>query len=259
MNAKGTVRKIVDEYHIATRNSGAFRDNLRAHQVHYEPHIQELVRTAPLHLDGEHRVTLPPSLPLDLSLGEAIARRSSGRLFSAEPLSVDVFATILRSGNALFRRENGNYRRTAASSGNLGSVEVFPIVLNVAGIDAGIYHFDTVRHDLSLVRRGQFSDFLRSCGLYQIEFAEAAAALVLVGAIGRLAAKYGPRAHRLATLDAGHVSENIYLAGTALKLAVCATAGFVDEEFDRALGIDGMDMATLLVLLIGTDASESKQ
>ena len=125
------------------------------------------------------------------------------------------------------------------------------MVLDVEGLDPGMYHYDSVRHDLALLRPGDFRDWLREVVLFQLEFPEAAAALVLTGAIGRLRAKYGLRGYRFALLDAGHVSENIYLVATALGLQVSATAGFIDDEMDAALGLDGLDTATTLVLLVG--------
>jgi hypothetical protein len=39
-----------------------------------------------------------------------------------------------------------------------------------------------------------------------------------------------------------------------LGLEVCATAGFIDEEFDRALEVDGLDVATMLIILLGMPA-----
>src|SRR5262249_7012191 len=136
-------------------------------------------------------------------------------------------------------------------SGNLGSVEIYPVIMNVAEVEPGIYHFDSVTHDLARLRGGQFATWLRERVFLQVEFSEAAAALILTAAIGRLTAKYGIRAYRLALLDVGHVSENIYLVSTGIGLEVCATAGFIDDELDSALGLDGLDDAALLVVLVG--------
>lgn len=68
-------------------------------------------------------------------------------------------ATVVIVGTGLF----------GIAAGDLGSVETFPIVLNVAGIPPGIYHFDTV-----------------------------------------------------------------------LDIQECASAGFIDDVVDRALGLDGL-------------------
>jgi SagB-type dehydrogenase family enzyme len=82
-------------------------------------------------------------------------------------------------------------------------------------------------------------------------YAAAAAALVLTSAVGRLQSKYGPRGYRLGLLDVGHVAQNCYLAATALGLRACATAGFIDAELDGALGVDGVEVSTMLVILLG--------
>jgi len=85
-------------------------------------------------------------------------------------------------------------------------------------IDPGIYHFDSVEYDLVRLAKGQFQTWLREKVFYQIEFAAASVALILTAAIGRLTAKYGLRAYRLALIDIGHVSQNLYLVATALSL-----------------------------------------
>jgi SagB-type dehydrogenase family enzyme len=247
---------LAEEYHVACRNQAAFKHIAKAYQIHFEPHIQQLVSEAPLHLSGCTRVSLPSQrAPLNVSLEDAITRRVSGRRFSAAPLLPEQLATLLYLGNGIRRvdEQHGlrSYQRNVPNSGNLGSVEMYPIVLNVQGIEPGIYHFDSVHHDLACLQAGQFSTWLNECVFYQIEFSEAAVALVLTAAIGRLAAKYGLGAYRLAHLDVGHVSENLYLASTGLGLEVCATAGFINDELDAALQLDGLDNAALLVVLIG--------
>lgn len=248
---------LADAYHSATRNPGATKGLFKAHEVHYSPFVQQLAAEAPLHLDDHPRVSLPAArAAVPMPVDEAITRRVSGRRFGRDPLPADQLATLLYLGNGVREvvRVGGEvlfYQRNVTNSGNLGSVEIFPIVMNVAGVAPGIYHFDSVHHDLACVRRGEFRTWLMERVLFQREFPAAAVALVLTSAIGRLQAKYGPRGYRFGLFDVGHVSENVYLAGTGLGLQVCATAGFIDEEVDRTLGFDGLDRATMLVLLVG--------
>jgi SagB-type dehydrogenase family enzyme len=250
---------LAEEYHVASRNQGAFKHIYKAHQVHYQPQIQQLMADAPLHQVGRVRVSLPSErVPLVMPVDEAIRTRVSGRQFDSAPLGARQLSTLLYLANAVRRVVQAGphpwYQRNVASSGNLGSVEIYPIVLNVTDVEPGIYHFDTVRHDLAQLRTGQFRNWLHERVFFQCEFSYASVALALTGAIGRLTAKYSVRGYRLALLDAGHVSENLYLAGTALGLQVCATAGFIDDEVDAALGLDGLDAASLLVVLVGTTA-----
>jgi SagB-type dehydrogenase family enzyme len=228
----------------------------KAHQVHYEPFVRQLVAEAPLHLFEYPRISLPQErAKITMSVEEAITSRTSGRNFSSDPLPLDQLAALLYLGNAVRTAQGAGmevfYQRNVPNSGNLGSVEIFPIIMNVAGVEPGIYHFDSVRHDLAQLRKGDFRVWLREQILFQLEFSEAAAALILTSAVGRLQSKYGLRGYRFALLDTGHVSDNIYLAGTGLGLQVCATAGFIDDELDAALGLDGLNISSMLVILVG--------
>jgi SagB-type dehydrogenase family enzyme len=252
---------IADNYHVASRNSAAQKHVLVGHRLNYDDYVQELVRDAPLRLDGA-RVSLPEDRPgAAMSVEQAVRSRISGRAFAPEPLTVAALTKLLVLGSAVRRmapqqEEAGfGYRRNTPNSGNLGSVEVFPIVLSVDRVDPGIYHFDSLSHDLVMIRRGYFASWLQRDVFFQEEWADAAVALVLTVAIGRLKAKYGIRGYRLGFLDVGHVSENLYLVATALGLEVCATAGFIDDELDLALGLDGLDTVTALVILVGTKAT----
>lgn len=104
---------------------------------------------------------------------------------------------------------------------------------------------------MALIREGEFGLWLKSSVFYQPEFADAAVLLVLVSSVKRLTSKYGIRGYRLALMDVGHVSQNIQLAATALGLNVCATAGFIDDKVDEFVSIDGIDVASMLVVAIG--------
>jgi SagB-type dehydrogenase family enzyme len=247
-----------EAYHISARNPSFTKDCYKAHETHYSPWVQQLVADAPLHREDLPQVPLPPPSVerLQMSVGEALVRRRSGRAYGNEPLHAIDLSTILCMALGVHRmrgsaQEPTTLRRSVTNSGNLGSVEAYPVILDVEGVPAGVYHFDSVQHDLRLLRAGCFRDWLRQLVLYQLEFADAAVALVLTTAFGRLKAKYGPRGYRLGWLDVGHVSENVYLIATSLGLAVCATAGFVDEELELALGLDGLETAASLVLLLG--------
>ena len=80
---------------------------------------------------------------------------------------------------------------------------------------------------------------------------EGADLVILAGDVARLKAKYGERGYRLSLIDVGHVSQTVYLICTALGLQVCATAGFIDREADRAFNLDGLGQAIFLALAIG--------
>ena len=247
---------LAEEYHLASRNPVAFKHLVRGHLVHYTEKNQKLMAEAPLRLTELPRTPLPDSrVKAALPLDDAITRRVSSRRFGNSPLRRDELAALLQLGNSVRSVEHQDgtvsYRRNVPNSGNLGSVEVYPIIMNVEAVMPGIYHFDSVSQDLARLHTGDFATWLRQQVFFQVEFSQPAVALVLAAAIGRLAAKYGLRGYRLGLLDTGHVSQNIYLVATALGLSVCATAGFIDDELDAAIGVDGLESASMLVLLVG--------
>lgn len=269
-NLQGEVKVPADDerYHVTIRNPSPSKRFYKAHETHYAPWVQRLVEDAPLHLDTGPRQPLPEPdyRHLEMPIGRALANRHSGRVYGEAPVSAVALATLLSAALGVRRPSAGGHgggmiRRNVTNSGNLGSVEAYPIALRVAGVPPGIYHFDSVSHDLVSLYRGRFAIWLDECVLFQREFANAAVVVVLTSAFGRLKAKYGPRGYKLGLIDIGHVSQNLYLVATALGLEVCATAGFVDEALDRTLGLDGLDTATSLVVAIGNPpaAHESRR
>jgi len=63
--------------------------------------------------------------------------------------------------------------------------------------------------------------------------------------------KYEQRAYRYIYLDAGHIAQNLYLAGEALDLGVCAIAAFFDDEVNRLIGLDGIEETILYMAAVG--------
>ena len=255
MKNQKSAENIARDYHVASRNLGAFKRIANAHQRNYTSEIQELVTNAPLRLNSTERIGLPSPSELTMSVGDAITSRTSKRQFNSGSLSTIAVSTLLYYGNGIrtiygdgkFR----NYQRNVPNSGNLGSVETYAIISNVSGLKSGIFHFDSLKHELVSLRTGTLTSFLREFVFYQEEFTQAPLILVLTSSIGRLMKKYDLRGYRLALLDVGHVSQNIYLAATAMHLPVCATAGFIDDEMDETLGIDGIESAAMLVIAVG--------
>jgi SagB-type dehydrogenase family enzyme len=128
---------------------------------------------------------------------------------------------------------------------------MYVLALNVADLEKGIYHYDVRAHGLKKIKLGDFKEWSKRMLLLQSELCDSAALIFLASNQGRLRSKYGPRAYRLGLLDAGHVSENLYLVSAALNLSVTATGGFIDDEINHSLGLDGVDDCVVLVLAVG--------
>lgn len=54
----------------------------------------------------------------------------------------------------------------------------------------------------------------------------------IVGSMNLMGYKYGNRAYRFMNLEAGHISQNVYLITEGLGFGTVASGGFLDDEFD---------------------------
>ena len=147
--------------------------------------------------------------------------------------------------------------RSFPSCGGLQSPEIYLSVQAAADIAPGLYHYQPQQHALELMREGNCGQAMSKIAL-DLEFVEkAAAVLIVTGSFERLRWKYGERAYRYMCVDVGCLTQNIYLVGEALGLAVCAIAGFVDEAVEHLLGVDGEDELALLLIAIGAPAAKN--
>jgi SagB-type dehydrogenase family enzyme len=63
--------------------------------------------------------------------------------------------------------------------------------------------------------------------------------------------RYSERGYRYLFLDAGHVCQNLYLAGEALHCGVCAIGAYDDDAIDQLLGLDGVEQFVIYAASVG--------
>ncbi len=235
--------ELAENYHLASRNLAVYR-HLPPNQgppPSPDPPPSPLPGTITLE-NGEVGI-LPP---LDTTI---LSRRSHWN-YASVPVSKPHLSQLLYLSNGL----QAGQGRTVANAGNLGSVTLYPMILAPGGeIPAGIYAYESVYHELIPVKLGHFQTWFATQVALQPQIGEAPLAIALVSDVERLRQKYGHRSYRLALLDAGHVSAHLYLVATALGLNICACAGFVDDEINLGLGLDGLDQTCMLISVIGQD------
>jgi SagB-type dehydrogenase family enzyme len=147
-----------------------------------------------------------------------------------EPLPPDL-ERMLRLGAGVVRRRRGYEFRSYSSAGALYPIEVY-----VATAD-GLFHFHP--RELGL-RRLKREDVRGTLGGGET-------VLALTGILWRTAWKYGARGYRHLFWDAGTMLANL------LELApgeARVVTGFVDDEVNVLLGIDGEDEAALALLVL---------
>jgi SagB-type dehydrogenase family enzyme len=174
-------------------------------------------------------VELPPVRALDAAtvLG-AIAARRSHRAFDPRPLEPHEVAALCWAAQGTTSAEG---LRAAPAAGGIHAVAL-------AVADAGgVWSYLPLRHALARVVAEDRRPWLAQAALGQEFVAHAPAVLVLSSDPGALAPRYGIRAERYATLEAGHACENVLLAAVALGLAAAPVAAFSDGAVEEAAAL----------------------
>jgi SagB-type dehydrogenase family enzyme len=199
---------------------------------------------------GATRIGLPePGAPWGGDVAEVLDTRRSRRDYTGEPLPIEALSRLLHAAQGI---TNTRGKRAAPSAGAMYPIEVYAMVHNVAGLDAGIYHYAVETHELELTQAGDFRGAIQRAALGQEFLAEANVCLVLSAIFQRARWRYRERTYRYVTLEAGHIGQNLYLAATALGLGACAVGAFIDDELNELLAVDGQEEAGLYIISVGT-------
>ncbi|MCG8460071.1 MAG: putative peptide maturation dehydrogenase, partial [Holophagales bacterium] len=203
------------------------------------------------------------------SLLHLLARRRTTRLFDAErPMSAAQLSTILFytygcHGYAPLAPEVIGLKKTSPSGGALHPVEAYPLLLHVDGLEPGLYHYRTEHHALDLLRPLGGDEARRLAEHFvggQSYYRTAHALFVLTARFHRNFWKYrrSPKAYRVVLLDAGHLSQTLYLLATHLGLGAFFTAAVNDIDIEEALGIDGVEEGVIGVSGCGPPLPEDR-
>ena len=115
------------------------------------PELQASARRAVKRHLNRRAFALPdPALP-GLSLVDALRARRSGRRFGPGEMTMRDLATVLHSAYGITRHatpEDPQPLRAVPSGGALYPLEVYAALTRVEEVEAGLYHFDPLRHSL---------------------------------------------------------------------------------------------------------------
>jgi SagB-type dehydrogenase family enzyme len=184
-----------------------------------------------------------------LSVDQAIESRRSERDFKDMPLSLLELSRLLHYAYGI--TEKRERLRAAPSAGALYPIEIYPVANNVQGLARGIYRYSVADHSLALVREGDFRHQMMRHALGEEMMGRASVVLVLSAIFERSAWRYRERAHRYILLEAGHISQNIYLVATALGLGTCAVGAFDDQGYNKIMGVDGKKESVIYLMPVG--------
>jgi len=189
------------------------------------------------------------------SIEEAIRKRRSIRDFSGKSLNIKELSKLLYLSYGITGQIENNetkiFLRASPSAGALYPIEIYPVIFNVKSINKGLYHYNVKNHLLEKLKNGDYNDLIYRCTLSQEMIKHTSVVLLLTAMFNRTKIKYGERGYRHIFLDAGHIGENIYLTATAMKLGVVSIGGFIDDDLNEFLDINGVDEAVIYIFAIG--------
>ncbi len=149
------------------------------------------------------------------------------------------------------------YFRAAACTGALYEIELYVVTGDLAGLDAGVYHFNPADLSLRLLRKGDFCRNLAQATAMEPAVAHAPAMIICTGTYWRNAWKYQARTYRHFGWDNGTLLANMLAVSAASGLPAEIVLGFVDGEVNRLLDLDTRCEVSLCLVPIGRKSESS--
>ena len=184
----------------------------------------------------EQRVLPSPITSGGPSLDTVVAARHSSRQFGDRDLADTELGQLLWAAQGLT-----DGRRTAPSAGAL-----YPLTIRVADAH-GVWRYVPANHALVRESPANLRAALATASFGQAALHSAPAILVITARFAITARKYGQRAERFATLEAGHAAQNVLLEATALGLAAVPIGGFSDDAIRHVLNLQPEDTPLYLI------------
>ncbi|RJQ47593.1 MAG: SagB/ThcOx family dehydrogenase [Nitrospiraceae bacterium] len=187
------------------------------------------------------------------SLVSAIEERKSHRHFTGSPLTLEEISFLLWATQGIRKKiDSGTAYRTVPSAGCRHAIETYLCVLNVTGVERGIYRYLPLEHQLLLESRDDnLAEKAVEAALGQPFIGKSAVTFIWTAIPYRMEWRYGLAAHKVIALDAGHICQNLYLAVSAVGAGTCAVAAYHQQLMDELLRIDGKDEFTIYLAPVG--------
>src|SRR5712664_2817718 len=150
-----------------------------------------------------------------------------------------------------------HYMRAASATGALYPIELYVIAGDIAGLEAGVYHFDPLGFQLSRLRQGDYRPEVAEASNDAI--AAAPATIAFTSLAWKNAWKYEARSYRHWFWDGGVIAANLLAASAATGLPTRIIQGFVDRTVNELLGLHDGKEATILLSPVGLGTKRSTE
>ena len=192
------------------------------------------------------------------SLEEAVLQRRSRRHYSKAGVSIQKLSNILYYSYGITGKleKTDLLLRAVPSGGGLYPIDIYISVNRVEGLEKGIYYYDSLEHELVFVNHNDLSEISKEVSGYAAMLDTAAFTFILGANFWRNQWKYHERGYRVILIDCGHVAQNLHMMSTAYDLGSCCLMGFVDDELNKLLGLDGIVEHSMYLITVGVNREE---
>jgi Nitroreductase family. len=187
---------------------------------------------------------LPPNLSSGKTVLQALNERKSERVFGPGELNRRQLSEVLWAAAGVNRTLEGDKMgRTTPSSHNDQAIDTY------AFTKSGVYKYNHLKHELVFMFPGDH----RAVAGPQSYVATAPLSLILVADLSRVTGDTREYQLMSVSMDAGHMSANVYLYGASAELRVICRSTIEREEL-RAL----LKLSDHFVPLLGLTVGQAK-
>lgn len=188
-----------------------------------------------------------------IDLITAIDTRKSHRHFKPLSLSLEELSFLLwaTQGIRMITRDGTAYR-TVPSAGCRHALETYLCIMNVEGLQKGIYRYLPLEHQLLVVYLNEkISLEIIEATFNQSFTGKGAVTFIWTTIPYRMEWRYHLASHKVIAIDVGHVCQNLYLACAAINCGTCAVGAYHQELVDKLIGVDGDNEFTIYISAVG--------
>jgi putative peptide maturation dehydrogenase len=193
---------------------------------------------------------LPLPAPRKTWIDALLAQRATCRNFDPAPVPLQDLADLLHrvfgaQAEQTLAQGMVALKKNSPSGGGLHPVEAYLLVQRVDGLSPGLYHYHCTTHTLEplgILEAADAAVHAHALVAGQPWFAAAPVLVVMVARFERIFWKYRlhPKAWKVVQLDAGHLSQNLYLSATELGHGAFVTGAINDAVAEALFGLDGL-------------------
>ena len=200
-------------------------------------------------------------LPIEGDFLKIVNARASHRVYTGERMTLLQLSYLLwcTQGVKAIRGKAYATLRTVPGGGARHPFECYMAVQRVDGLTDGLYHYLPMKHQIERLGGAEgFEEFIAESVSGQKWAARANVVFYYSCVFYRAEWRYGIFAHGPVLMDAGHVTENLYLAATSIGLGGCAIAAVEPEIANRRIGLDGVEESVFYAMPVGAIRPEDK-